>query len=476
MVNPIIRSLTPLARFYSLGFLHEKNIERSQTALLSKKLRSLSRTTIGRELGAPSKEIQGMPITTYEFYRKYYENPSEGDFMYPLSEYLLATTSGTMGRPKKYLIPKPAVIDNMMKTGLSMTIISSHDGDRYTFEFGDVIYTNAPGGNFISAHNVELGGKKTSAFIKQVPDPNLSFREKVDYFVKNHESIDYAYMTVPTLLDTVYPRIGEPFHLKGFMTQDSSAAVLKDEIKAVTGNYPKVTYGSTEALASTLPSVEHPGGFFFDWRICYVELIPEENKVPVDAVRVDESPETVYFMDAEAGRRYQVVVTPFKADLTRYAMPDILECVDTGDSVLGSDSTVFKYYSRSDRLIVLHNFTRTSEEEILQVLSDAGIPFVDFVARKEREGSREYMVLYLELSAPMAEQEVYDKVNRGLTDFDRDWRDLVDFMEYVPLKLRLLPRGSFSRYLEAKEGMPRVDRMEMRDELLDRLLGKRETA
>lgn len=472
MVNPLIRSLTPLAKVYSLAFLKEKNIEKKQKALLSDKLKKQAYTLIGKELGGAKHHLDKHPLTTYEFYQKFFENPNDRIFLYPISDYLVTKTSGTLGKPKKYLLPKPAIINNMMKTGFAITIISSHNGERFTFEFGDVVYANVPGDNHISKHNVELGGSKASMFVKQVPETNLSFMEKVEYFVTNHESINYAYMTVPTLLDTVYPLIGEPFNLKGFMTQDSSAEVLKNEIKKVSGNYPRVTFGSTESLAATLPSVQYPGCFFFDWRINYVELIPEESKVPINAGRIDEPTEIIYFTEAELGRRYQLVVTPFDADVTRYVMPDILECVSDGDDVLGSNSPVFRYHARSDKIIVLHNFTRIIEKEILEVLHDTDIPFVDFVAKKETEGTKDYMTIYIELKSPFDEKKLFEKINEGINTYDKDWRDLRKYLEYEPLRIKILEKGSFKRFLEEKTGIARIDRINMREELLELLLKK----
>ncbi|MBN2334148.1 GH3 auxin-responsive promoter family protein [Candidatus Bathyarchaeota archaeon] len=469
-MNPMIKLLSPLGRRYALDFLGERDAEARQEALLKRKLASMSRTSIGKELGVQGARLRSLPLTSYGFYSRYYEHPSEGDFIYPLSHYVLAHTSGTMGRPKKYLLPKEAIDDNMRKTGFAIIIIASHDGERFTFEFGDVVYANLSGGSHLTSHSVSIGTKFASRFVKQCPDPELPFRAKVDYFVKNYRDIDYAQMTVTTLLDDAYPRIGEAFHLKGYITQDSSAGPLKEEIRKVTGNYPRVIYGSTESLASALPSIEYPGCFFFDWRICYNEFITEGETVSTDEPRIDEPPETVSLMGVEPGKRYQVVVTPFKTDLVRYVLPDILENVDDGDDVLGCDSPVFRYHARADRLVVLHNFTRIAENEMLHVMDEAHIPYVDFVARRETEGTKDYMTLYLELSEQVPEETVYRRVHETLMEYDRDWRDLSNFLIYEPLRLRLLPRGSFERYLERKGGMPKVDRVEMRDELLKLLV------
>jgi hypothetical protein len=470
VVNSIIKLMSPLGRRYALSFLGEKNIEQRQEALLKRKLASMSQTSMGRELGVDGERLKSLPLTSYGFYSKYYEYPNEGDFMYPLTHYVVAHTSGTMGRPKKYLIPQTAIDDNMKKTGFAIIIISSHDGERFTFEFGDVVYANLSGGSHITSHSVSVGTKFASRLVSQCPDPDLSFRAKVDYFVNNYRDIDYAQMTVPTLLDDVYPQIGEPFHLKGFITQDSSAGPLKEEIRKVTGKYPRVIYGSTESLASALPSVEHPGCFFFDWRICYNEFIPEAKKVSTDEARIEEPPETVSMMDVEPGKNYQIVVTPFKTDLVRYVLPDILENVDDGDDVLCCDSPVFRYHARADRLVVLHNFTRIAENEMIQILDEAKVPYVNFVARRETEGAKDHMALYLELSEQISEETIYHRVHETLMEYDKDWRDLTNFLNYKPLRLRLLPRGAFKSYLERKGGLPKVDRIGMREELIKLLV------
>jgi len=456
---------------YSTDFLHERNIGLKLQQSVERKFRIASKSTIGKELGiSSSSSPEELPITNYDFYKRFFEEPHEGDFMYPLQEYVNVSTSGTMGRPKTFLQPKSGLQDNMRKTGFASIWISSHDGEEPRFEAGDVAYTNLPGGSYLAAYNIKFAARQNIGLVSQCPDLNLPFQQKVDYFVENVEDIDMAYMTITTLIDEVYPRIGEPFYLKGFMTQDSSAGVLKEEIKEITGNYPKVTYGSTETLFSTLASIQHPGCFFFDWRVIYPEFLPEDIKVNFDVPLVSEPPETTPMMDVQVGERYQLIATLFKTDITRYAMPDILECVSRGDDILGVEAPMFRHYSRADNLIVLHNFTRIAEDELVQVLKEAEIPYVDFTARKELYGARDHMVMYIELLTPMSEEEILRRIHEKLMDFDKDWRDFTNFLKYSPLKLRLLTRGTFNKYLRSKPGMPRINRIGMREERIRELL------
>jgi hypothetical protein len=460
--KPVVKILEKL----SLAFL-KLNPEREMEQRIQKKITRMSETRIGKELGiSRNKKQADIPLTNYDQYKGYYESPSPGDFIYPLKEYVNVTTSGTMSKPKKYLFPRVALKDNMRKTLIAKLLLYTHDGEKVTLEIGDTIYANLPGGSQITNHYYDIGGKQSSLLVKRCPNPELPFDSKVDYFIKHHDEIDVAYMTIPTLFDEVIPRVGE-LNLKGFVVQDSAANVFKERIKKVTGGYPKVSYGSTEALACSVPSIENPGGFILDWRIVYPEFISMKDR---EDYSHGINPETVTLNDVEKGKLYNLVVSPYLTEIHRYLMPDIFECISQGDSVLETNQPVFKYYSRGDRLIVLHNFTRIAEEELIQIMVNTGIPHVDFTARREPEGYRDYLKIYIELLEPKPIEEVHRKIGEELQNYDKDWRDLKNYLKYDPLKVHLLPRGSFKRFLSRKKGMYRIDRTEMRDERLQLLL------
>lgn len=462
--------LYPFAKYYALNFLTDKNYFKKQEKLLANKISKQKNTNIGKKMGLHQDvKRESIPYTKYEFYRSFYENPKNDDFIYHLSDYVKATTSGTLGRPKTFMLPKTGLRDNLQKTGFSVMLLGTHDGEKVTFEVGDTVYMNTPGGSHISAFLTDLFEGDNSGWVKQCPDVDLPFEIKVDYFIKNHKDIDVAYMTITTLLDEILPRLDEQIQLKGFMSQDRSAEILKDDIKKFTGSYPKTTYGSTETMYCSIPSIQYPGGFLFDWRVIYTEFIPETEIIDVDGETDAPETEAVTIDNVEKGKRYQLIATPFKTDMTRYVMPDIMECIASRDDILQTEFPVFRYYARGDNLIVLHNFTRIAEEEIIEVLVNEKIPYVDFTARRELEGSRDYLHLYIELKEPMDVKELKEKVNAKLIDYDRDWRDLSNFLNYIPLKVTLLPDGAFRRHLASQKGMPKVIRINMQKDKLDSL-------
>lgn len=473
MAQLVMRAAQPLIRRYALSFLNEDNVRAKEEALIKKRIEKISRTGLGKKLGVErGSPIKDLPLTGYDFYLPFFRTPHEGDFIYPLNDYVRSHTSGTMSMPKIFLLPKTGFKENLKRSAISLFYVCTHDGVKSLLEVGDTIYANLPGGAFLGAHLSDSFQSNQSSFLRLVPESpnNMTFKEKVDYFIENHHDIDVAYMTITTFLDEICPQVNDDIYLKGFITQDISAGPLKERMKEKSGHYPKAVFGSTETFLSGLPSIEHPGAFFFDWRVVYHEFIPEEHSIEKNVDLVTEPPEIVSMMDVEPGKRYQLVVTPLYNDLTRYIMPDILECVSKGDNLLNSNIPVFKYFSRADRLLVLHNFTRINEEEMVSVLNTSDVPFVDFTVRRELDDSREYLSIYVELMEPISEDEILDRVNKELLQRDKDWRDLSDFMNYTPLKVSILPKDTFKKYLHNKEGMARIERIGMREERFKQLL------
>lgn len=460
-------------RDHALDFLHEREVAKKQQKLLEEKLRKMRNTGIGKELGLDKiTDFKELPLTTYAFYERHFLNPTPEAFMYPLDQYVETITSGTTGKPKKYLIPMAFYNDFLEKTGISAVFLLTHDEKRVNLSMGDTFYVNIPPAPYASGMAIEFLRKRMPAFeiIKIVPeDASASYHEKVDYFVKNYENIDVAFMTVTSLLDDVYSKIGKPFKLKGFFTQDRSAESLKEEIRKITGCYPASIYGATEFVASTVPSIEYPTGFIFDWRVVYCEFLPEREAITPKEPIIEGS-QAISVNELEKGERYQLVVTPFKNDLVRYLMPDILECVDMGDDILDTPLPVFKFHKRADELITLHNFTRIDEEELLAVLRDSGIECVDFTAREEIHGAKEYLAIYIELIKPTDIKEAKRRIHQRLLEVDKDYRDLVDFLNYDPLKLVALRKGAFKNFLRYEKGTVKIPRVNMKEGKFRRLM------
>ena len=176
----------PIVIRRGMKFLEERNIADKQEKLLKEKIKQACNSNIGKKIGLePHSPFERVPLTTYSFYKNFYLNPVDGDLMYPLNDYLKVYTSGSMGKPKTFLIPKKGMMDNMAKSSLSLFVLTTHDGEKVQWKAGDTMFRNAPGGSFMSGFYSHFSDSDQSFLVRRVPEVEMSYQKKVDYFVEN---------------------------------------------------------------------------------------------------------------------------------------------------------------------------------------------------------------------------------------------------------------------------------------------------
>jgi len=445
----------------------DKTIEK-QDELLRRKFERMKGAGIGKRLGVGrGVKLESIPITDYDFYDPFFNNPSPGSLMYPIESYERIKTSGTGGKEKWFMLPKSFVLKSIFETALPNFIITTHDGDRITLEYGDTLYFNTAPRPFASGvmTSTASGNSGKNPLFDIVPNMNLSFKDKTNFFINNCDKVDLAVIQASIMISRIVPELSRSINLKGLCCPDTSIAeVYFDEIYEFAGVPPRTSYNSTETLGFSIPSIQHRLGYFLDWRNGIVEFIPLKDGVAVEdeILRIDE---------VEVGRVYKVIYTGLESDITRYDTLNSFECLANGDDILGIDHPIFKFHSRLEKTIALHNFTRLGEDEIKKTLGDCGVQFVEFTARKVVDGGLEYLQIYIETEDHMTNEDMTGCVHKRLYDDDADYRDLVDFYGYVPTRIVRLPLGTFSEYLDTKIAtIAKVDRVEMKDEELKKLL------
>jgi len=441
----------------------EEALER-QTEVLKEKFRRMENTEIGKKIGINSRaKLEELPITDYELYEPFFNNPSPSAFMYSVEEYMRVRTSGTAGREKWFMIPKRK-IRNLWQTGLSGVVAIFHDGEKVNLECGCNFYVNVAPRPFIGGSVLSLGGGKTP-FFNLVPNFNLSYKEKVQYFINNYEKINGAVLLASSLISEIIPAIRKPIKLKGLAILDTPIGeIYRDEITRFAGTIPKAGYGSTETGFCAVPSVQHPLGFFFDWRRGIAQFVPVKRERAEELISIDE---------VTVGEIYKLVYTDLESELTKYDTKDSFKCIAKGDDVLGIESPIFKFHARMEKTISLQNFTRISEEELLTVFRNAMVPFIDFTARVEVERGMEYLAIYIELTGDRTAADLQETIHKELYKEDADYRGLVDFFGYMPVKVHVVPRGTFMRYLQEKGvTIPKVARVNMDDKDFKKLLNQ----
>lgn len=453
-----------------LDFLREDNISEKQERLLREKIERIRGLKIGKLLGlGEGSKSSNVPLTGYPFYQQFFESPVQDAFMFPIEQYVRCMTSGTMGRPKWYLVPNSSFEDASL-TLLAALAAASHDGSKVTLAEGDTCYALLAPKPFITGHFFEFFMNKYSNIIRCIPtDQSISFMDKITLFMKELRNIQVVFMPFVIMWNVVYPQVRSPFKLKGLMTMDNSSILYKEKIMEMNGVRPTAGYASTETGLASVPSVEHELGFMFDWRSIFCEFIPEDRAI-LEERSLTEGKDTITMGEVKTAERYQLVATPLRNEITRFVMMDLLECIAKGDNILGTDLPVFKFVGRVGGVISLHNFTRIDENEIVKALNGAGVKYVDFTARVEVEEAKEHIVLYVELSGEESASEVGKTVHDELSNMDADYRNLTQFFRYVPLKVATLPRRTFETYLGERKGMVKPERLGMKEENFQALM------
>lgn len=439
-----------------------------QEEMLSSKFGRMEETEIGRRLGIRrGAKLDEMPVTDYDFYEGFFKNPPANAFMYPIDDYEKVRTSGISGSEKWFMIPRISFV-NCWKTGLATLMAIFHDGENVTFDYGDVVYINVAPRPFSGGYVLSYLEPETYGMIRLVPNINLSFKDKVKFFVRNHKKIDGAVMLASTIISRVMYEVEGPIKLRGLLTLDSQIAeIYRSEIEGYTGIPPRTIYATTETLNCTVPSVQHPLGFLFDWRRGIFEFHPVGREESEKITRED----LVRLGEVKVGEVYQPIFTSLEGEMTRYVLKDSVLCVARGDDILETDFPIFSFHSRLEKIISLQNFTRISEGELLMAFKHGNVQFVDFAVRVEVENGLEYLALYLEHTGNMSPDEIKERLHKYLYDVDRDYRELVDFFDYVPVKVHLVARGTFCKYMERKvASWGKVDRMNMREEAFKKII------
>jgi len=130
---------------------------------------------------------------------------------------------------------------------------------------------------------------------------------------------------------------------------------------------------------------------------------------------------------------------------------DIIKIAALEDEEAGIKLPQMVFESRADGLIDIAGFTRLDEKTIWQAIANTGIKFEDWTVRKEYEGNKSFISLYIEPKQKIEVTELEGLLHQQLVAINPDYRDLENMLGIRPLRITLLPAGSFQRYYEAKQ-------------------------
>jgi len=107
--------------------------------------------------------------------------------------------------------------------------------------------------------------------------------------------------------------------------------------------------------------------------------------------------------------------------------------------------------SRADDIIDIAGFTRIDEKTVWQSIVNTGVKHEEWTIRKEYEQDKPILHLYIEVKEQLESKDVERLICDQLSSIDKDFKNLQDMLGIQPLRVTLLPEGSFQRYYEAKQ-------------------------
>lgn len=238
--------------------------------------------------------------------------------------------------------------------------------------------------------------------------------------------------------------------LKGLALYGTDTSIYREQLIHYWGKEPLETYASTEAgLIAT--HAWNKKTMTLVPSSCFLEFAPEEEWLKSREDK-DYQPSTVLLDEVEPGERYEVIITSFYGmPFLRYRLGDLIKIVALEDEEAGIKLPQMVFESRADDLIDIASFPRLDEKTIWQAIANTGIKYEDWSARKEYEKNTPVVRLYIELREEIEAAEVERLIHQELVSINPDYRDLENMVGIRPLRVTLLPAGSFPRYYEKKK-------------------------
>jgi hypothetical protein len=189
-------------------------------------------------------------------------------------------------------------------------------------------------------------------------------------------------------------------------------------------------------------------GLYFLPDIAFYEFIPEAEvrKWQADA---SYQPSTVLYDELREGQLYEVVITQlYGMPLLRYRMKDLIRITGLTDPETGVALPHMQFQRRVGETIDLAALARIDERTLWQALANTGLRIVDWSACKEYDGEQAYLRLFVELKEAATPERVAALVDEHLKLVDIDYRDIESYLGLQPIRVTLLPKGTFLRYTE----------------------------
>ena len=240
--------------------------------------------------------------------------------------------------------------------------------------------------------------------------------------------------------------------VKGIITGGLDSGVYRDKIKELWGRYPLDVYAGTESGLYATQTWDYDSMTFIP-SLNFLEFIPEKEHFKW---QLDHSykPKTVLLDEVKAGENYEIVITNFHGGaLVRYRPGDMIQITALRNEKLGIDIPQMAFLRRADDLLDF-GVTRLTEKVIWQAIENTSIPYEDWVAHKEINGSMKlHILIELKGENEASEAEVGAAVGEQLKHLDKSFvatsGDVGSYLDFS-VEITLLPRGAFANYISQR--------------------------
>lgn len=448
-----------------------------QGHLLREQIDLVAYTVVGKELLQGRRPIsveefrRTVPLTTYKDYAPYLND--QRDECFANTDHTWIQTSAQGGIFKR--VPWAARFQHVQgRNVIAALILSSAPAKgEVTIAPGLKVLLILPGKPFASAC---LASSLAEHFPARVLPPldeseKMTFRKKIDAGLRMAltEDLDFVISItssllragniaeemfgrrrLPVRLTRLHPRVlsrvllkwmggrqklapRDLWSLKGVVGWGADSDVFSQRIEEQWGRPFFQMYASSEAgIAAMQESVRGDMAFLPD--SVFFEFLPEDRLEDADG----DSP--VLITQVEDGKLYEPVITSFYGmPFLRYRQGDLVRIKRDADS--GVPRMVF--HGRADDVIDLFGIARLDTKTVSKALEVAGKEHGEWCLRKEYEGDRAVLKLYIELGEGVAATEMERRFHLGLKAADQHYREAVYTMACNPIRVTAFPKGSF---------------------------------
>jgi hypothetical protein len=241
------------------------------------------------------------------------------------------------------------------------------------------------------------------------------------------------------------------FDLDTFVCVGNDSTLYKNELEKYWGKKPLEIVGGTEPTLIGTETWSRDGFVLFP-NACFYEFIPEREMMK----NIDDPsyiPRTYLMDELSPNQLYEIVITVFKGgSFVRYRVGDVFRCLRLKNIRDGIDFPQFEFVDRVPNVIDIGGFTRITQREILKVLELSRLQVEDWCAFKEYDDDKHaYLQLFLEMrqedEGVFSDAEVVkEHLSVYFRYFDQDYNSLKRLIKVEPLRVNIVPTGSFRQF------------------------------